>query len=117
MAVVPGQKEYEYSFLHFTDAIGSLCCEETLLPGEEKEFEFILTWHFPNRVRGWIESDIDVERVRNHDYTVVQNYYAKQYTDAWNVAEYLAANKKELTNLSRSFADAFYSSYSSGICN
>ena len=69
--------------------------------------EFILTWYFPNRVRGWIESDIDVERVRNHDYTVVQNYYAKQYTDAWNVAEYLAANNlikiisiemKQLTN-------------------
>lgn len=103
-------EKYEYSFLHFTDAIGSLCCEETLLPGEEKEFEFILTWYFPNRVRGWIESDLDVERVRNHDYTVVQNYYAKQYTDAWNVAEYLVANKKELTDLSRSFADAFYSS-------
>ena len=40
----------------------------------------------------------------------MENYYAKQYTDAWNVAEYLAANKKELTDLSRSFADAFYSS-------
>ncbi len=103
-------EKYKYSFLHFTDAIGSLCCEETLQPGEEKDFEFIMAWHFPNRVRGWIESDLEVERVKNHNYSVVKNYYAKQYSDAWHVVEYLAKNKKELTDLSRKFSDAFYKS-------
>lgn len=35
--------------------IGSLGVMEQLLPGEEKEYSFILTWYFPNRVNNWNE--------------------------------------------------------------
>jgi uncharacterized protein (DUF608 family) len=52
---------------------GSLSVSQAVAPGETRSFTFYLTWHFPNRF-GWSA-------------TIVGNYYASRFKDAWDVAE------------------------------
>ncbi|HEX6226675.1 MAG TPA: GH116 family glycosyl-hydrolase [Chryseolinea sp.] len=52
-----------------------LSAKTTLGPREKKEFQFLLTWHFPNR-RDWF----------NKSSQILGNYYSTLYTDAWDVA-------------------------------
>ena len=59
-----------------------------------KEFEFLISWYFPNRPKGWIEYDADLERYRNGGYDIIRNYYATLFKDAWDVSKYVV-NKKD----------------------
>jgi len=84
--------------------IGSLCADFILEPKEVREIEFILTWHFPNRPARWpghIFCDPD-------DGRVVRNYYATQYSDAWDVLRYLRKNLSGLEKNTDAFRKAFY---------
>src|SRR5690625_1975108 len=58
---------------------GTLGVCETLLPGETKEFNFILTWYFPNRLNGWSEGISVKEKGRE----TVENYYVNHFDSAW----------------------------------
>lgn len=98
----------KFSFLHFTDHIGSVCVNQTLEAGEEKEFTFILSWYFPNRPKMWIELDKDKADINTGNYDVIDNYYATLFGDACEVAEYMVKKKKCLYSESKKFADAFY---------
>ena len=82
--------------------VGSLCASETIPAGEEKVFEFLLTWHFPNRVRGWRAASTAGE--------VMKNYYATKFSDAWAAASYLAANGERLETGFRKFHGALFGS-------
>ena len=62
--------------------MGSLVVGVNLAPGEEKDVEFMVTWHFPNR-GGWRKRKADELGVPE---TPVGKYYAAQYKDAWDVA-------------------------------
>ena len=55
------------------DPMGSLCQKQTLKAGETKNFNFYLTWNFPNR-KAW-SSDI------------VGNWYSTKHPDAWQTAK------------------------------
>ena len=101
-------QESDYGFLHFTDAIGSLCLEAELEPEEEKEFPFIFTWYFPNRPKLWNDLDIHREAIAQGKIEIVKNYYASQFTDAVAVAAYMIERKEYLDGYSRQFANAFY---------
>ena len=65
--------------------VGSVASGARLEPGEERAFEFILAWHFPNRPRAWLGHILDDanadQRVRNH--------YATRFGDALDVARYV----------------------------
>ena len=50
----------------------SLAVKKTIAPGESKEFQFYITWHFPYR-KAW------------HSNELIGNYYTTQYQDAWDV--------------------------------
>jgi non-lysosomal glucosylceramidase len=52
----------------------ALAVEFTLAPHQTRQIQFLLTWDFPNR-KSW------------DDKVTVGNYYATQYSDAWDVAE------------------------------
>jgi uncharacterized protein (DUF608 family) len=82
--------------------VGSLCLSEILAPKEEKVFEFILTWHFPNRLKGWHSSE--------GPQVAMRNYYAVQFSDAWAVASYLVENRERLERGSRDFTKALFGS-------
>lgn len=84
---------------------GSLAIERTLAPGESAEFPFYLSWHFPNRSRGWnghiIRQDPNSgERVRNA--------YALRFADSWEAARHLVDDLPRLEALTRAFTDALY---------
>ncbi len=88
--------------------VGSVCGKETLQPGETKEFEFILTWYFPNRYGWWPDGHCRPEEKSLHD-KVWRNYYSTQWKNAKDAARYLFENKKFLEEKSRNFAGALYS--------
>ena len=49
-------------------------------------YEFVLAWHFPNRTPsrcGW-------SAPKGHENTVIGNWYATRFTDAWEAAAYAA---------------------------
>jgi len=101
---------YDFSFLNLSEKIGSLGSYQTIKPGEEKVFEFIISWYFPNRPKGWIEFDEDLERYANGGYESIKNYYATLFDDAWDVGTYLADNLERLEKQSRDFQDALFNS-------
>lgn len=89
--------------MNLKEKVGSLGSNDMLSPGEEKTFEFILTWHFPNRPKGWIEFDEDLERYRNGQFESIKNYYATKFADAWEAGKYMADHMERLEQGSRAF--------------
>jgi non-lysosomal glucosylceramidase len=86
-------------------AVGSIGVEEVLGPGETGTFEFLLTWSFPNRPRGWRAPAEPASAA-----PVVKNYYARRFPDAWTAGSYLVENLARLEDLSRRFHRALYTS-------
>lgn len=106
-----------------TDA-GSLAVTSELAPGEERTVRFLISWYVPNRPRGWEQSiPADGEAGdspcctggttgKNADERIetIQNNYATQFDDAWDVADHVAANFDRLRGRTYEFRDAFYGS-------
>src|SRR5262249_45248063 len=67
--------------------ICSLGVVDTLAPGEQKAYRFLLTWFFPNRTNSW-DNDPAAPLVRNH--------YARQFGSSWDVVRYLVAHLPRL---------------------
>jgi len=86
--------------------VGSLAVHYDIPPGESRDFEFWLTWSFPNRPRGW-GGDIIHDDPFIAD--TVRNDYATRYPDAWAVAEDLARRLPDLEATTREFVTALYS--------
>lgn len=99
---------HNFSFLKRREKIGSIGSWQELAPGEEKVFEFVITWYFPNRVKAWIEFDEDYEKFRRGEYGTVRNYYAGKFKDAWDVGQYVYRNKERLEKESRNFSEAMF---------
>lgn len=83
--------------------IGSIGIAHTLEPGEEKEFIFVLGWHFPNRIKGWW-------KIEGRENEIIKNHYANSFKNAWEVGRYVLKNLDRLTAESRKFKDALYGS-------
>ncbi|MBN1294877.1 MAG: hypothetical protein JXB48_23780 [Candidatus Latescibacteria bacterium] len=75
----------------------SLAVQTRLKPGEIGSATFFLTWHFPNRYT-WTPNDSEEDRIGN--------YYATQYTDAWDVAEKVSVQIPELEKKTIGFVNA-----------
>lgn len=86
---------------------GSIGIPYALKPGEEKEFVFILTWYFPNRIKGWWKNN-DCKAGCEPD--IVKNHYGVAFKDAWEVGRYVLQNKERLEEESRKFQKAFFGS-------
>jgi uncharacterized protein (DUF608 family) len=82
--------------------IGSICLSCELQPGQEKDFQFIITWFFPNRVKNWNEDNLSNGFVKNH--------YCNLFDNAWNVGEYTVKNLERLEAYSRKFSNALFES-------
>lgn len=79
---------------------------ETLQPGGSREFEFVISWYFPNRPRRWQIGKGSSEGCCES----VRNYYATLFTDAWDVGRYIITNRDRLEKGSRDFHRALYTS-------
>lgn len=91
---------------HRTNKVGSMSVKKQLQPGEERTFEFILTWYMPNRPSEWKEDVYNFESTKEN---TIKNYYATLYDDSWDVGRYLFNNMDRLEKESRMFTDALYS--------
>lgn len=90
-------------------AVASVAVKRRIEPGGTAEFEFFLTWHFPNRWHAWWP---DGHRL-HEDYTpaaTIKNYFAARFPDAVSATRYLHKNLPRLERDSRNFSNALYSS-------
>jgi len=76
--------------------MASLAAKVRLAPGERKEIDFFITWHFPNR-KAW-------------SYTLLKNWYTTQYRDAWDVALKTLPELETLERETARFVNAFLAS-------
>ncbi|HIE25719.1 TPA: hypothetical protein EYP66_00350 [Candidatus Poribacteria bacterium] len=83
--------------------IGSFGLLTTVPSYEEVALTFALSWYFPTRLNEWNSE----EEVRRKPLT---NYYATQFSDAWDVARYTLENLERLESESRLFHDALFNS-------
>ena len=82
--------------------VGSVSASNSLEPGEEKDVTFLLTWHFPNRtpeVCGW-------DAPEGEEKTIIGNHYCGRFSDAWDVAQYVAPRLRDLEGRSREFLNS-----------
>ena len=86
---------------------GSLGIVHTLAPGETREFEFVLSWCFPNRRKGWFGHIVFADP---HADEIVRNHYATLWTDAWAAARHVHDELPRLEASTQSFVDDLYGS-------
>jgi uncharacterized protein (DUF608 family) len=100
----------DFSYLRLREKVGSIDTAKTVPAGTTATFEFVLTWHFPNRAKGWVEVDEDLERHVRGGYPLIRNHYATRFPDAWSVLDDLLADLPRLERASRAFTAALYGS-------
>jgi uncharacterized protein (DUF608 family) len=84
------------------DKVGVLCLQKTIDPGQSASFRFLLGWHFPNRTPEWCGWDSPPGEGK----TVIGNYYAARFKDAWQAVAYAVKNLDSLETRTRTFATA-----------
>jgi uncharacterized protein (DUF608 family) len=87
--------------------VGSIAVTQSLPAGGQNSVTFLLAWHFPNRTPercGWPAPE------EGQKSAPVGNYYCRQFTDAWTVAQRVAQQLPTLEERSRRFAATIESS-------
>lgn len=87
--------------------IGAIAPYQTLAPGEETIFEFILSWSFPNRIRAWKQI---VPPTNETPSATIRNFYAIKFPDAWKAAAYLKSDMPRLEKDTLAFHNALFDS-------
>ena len=83
--------------------VGTIGVYKEIEGGAEADFTFILSWHFPNRVRAW-----DFPGPTDGGTPTVRNMYATRFDDSWGVARYVHENIGRLHGVSKAFSGAMY---------
>lgn len=78
----------------------SLGLVDTLAPGEQKSYGFILAWYFPRRPNSW----------KPEATSSIRNHYATRFDDSWSVARYVIENQSRLETQTRRFHEALFTS-------
>ncbi len=84
------------------NAVGAVCMQAEIGPGQTADFRFMLGWHFPNRTPEWC----GWESPAGEGNTIIGNYYATRFTDAWQAVAYAVAHWETLEARTKSFASA-----------
>lgn len=83
--------------------VGDLVLHTTIAPNASVTFPFFLTWHFPKRDNYWNSE----QQVRGK---LMENYMAKPFKDAWDVASYTVRNLERLQKETVAWHRAFFDS-------
>ena len=83
--------------------LGALIVDKEIMPDEETDIKFYLSWYFPNRINYW---GMDGE-VRNK---VLKNWYGKKFKNSIEIIEYFKKNESYIEEKSEKFASLFFSS-------
>ena len=96
------------------NAVGSVCLGREIPPGTHADYTVLLAWHFPNRTPawcGWGNAGNTATSIGDADpNAIIGNYYATRFRDAWEAAEYTAANLPVLEKKMRQFVLAMRTS-------
>jgi len=84
--------------------MGSLAVKTTLKAGEERNFRFLISWHFPNR-QTW-----DKPGFQKLIKATVGNYYTTQYKDSWDVISKSLPRLDTLESETKTFVNALITS-------
>lgn len=84
--------------------MASLAVKTSLKAGEEKNFRFLISWHFPNRPT-W-----DKPGFWKYIPADIGNYYTTLYDDSWDVIEQTLPRLEELENRTLTFVNALIES-------
>ena len=85
-----------------TNSVGALCLSRNIPADAIAEYTFVLGWHFPNRTParcGW-------SAPKGMEGTVIGNWYATRFPDAWAAVEYASRNLGPLESKTRMFAQS-----------
>ena len=85
------------------NAVGAVCQQTTIAPGQSAHFTFLLAWHFPNRTPAWCGWSAPPGK----ENTIIGNFYCTRFKDAWEAVAYTAANLPRLEAQTRLFAKTF----------
>lgn len=108
LAAMEGQDAAAHLEDHLTRLrVGSLGIVHEVAPGETRDFEFILSWSFPNRPTGWLGHII--KRDPNAA-LVTRNHYATRFPDSWAAASYLRSHQERLEGATRAFHHSLFDS-------
>jgi non-lysosomal glucosylceramidase len=86
--------------------VGTLGLTATVPPGQTVVLPFFITWYFPNFTKYWRGGGPSC----CCEPGTWKNYYASQWSDAWDVAAYYARNEERLYRETRLFHDTLFSS-------
>lgn len=89
-----------------TGSVGALA---ELAPGAEQRVQFVLTWHFPNRLNSW-KNPAQIDLNAADAPRIVRTQYAAQFSDAWAAAAYVIREQARLEAASRKFHQAMFES-------
>lgn len=87
--------------------VGTLGLRAALQPDESVILPFFISWYFPNFLKYW---PVAGSQCICGEPPVWKNYYASQWKDAFDVADYYVANEKRLYHETRRFHDALFAS-------
>jgi uncharacterized protein (DUF608 family) len=87
---------------------GSLGIVHDIPPGESRNFEFVLAWHFPTRVNGWDGDFLFASKGVHPELGTTRNFYATRWADAWAAGSYLLRDLDRLEASTRAFHDSLY---------
>jgi len=73
------------------DPMASLAVEVDISAGGEAAVTFLLSWHFPNRLSWYPQSETRADDPKD-DPDWVGNHYATRFSDSWHVAQAVAAD-------------------------
>ena len=85
------------------NAVGVVCQQSSIPAGGSADFTFLMSWNFPNRTPDWCGWTAPP----GEGNTIIGNYYATRFKDAWDVAQYTATNLDKLESRTRAFSNAF----------
>jgi uncharacterized protein (DUF608 family) len=88
------------------NAVGVLCLKKTIPPGQAVSFQFLLGWRFPNRTPEWCGWSAP----EGEGKTIIGNYYAARFKNAWEAVSYTAAHLEALEARTRMFTTALRNS-------
>lgn len=86
---------------------GSLAVKHVLEPNEEREFNFIISWCFPNRLKSW---EGHICPARDPKGETIPNYYSIKHPDALSAMRYLYHNFDYLHEASLAYVESLFSS-------
>ena len=113
----PGRKQTgKGNELHNSEIpMASLCVKKEIAPGQEADFEFILSWYHPNRAFSWgriapepSACDSGSCNCGPRRSSTIRNYYAK-FGPPLVTAKYFIENMQRLEGQSRLFANSLMS--------